>query len=155
MAVIGHWDATQRGYSTIQSTQPQTLAYGLTDSPAGLAAWIAEKWRSWADPRCPIDRDFLLELVTLYWVTNTISTANRDYLDNYRAGTPRLDDYVTVRTAIANFHHQRVDEGVLPREWAERTYNVERFIAMPRGGHFAAAEAPDLLAADIAAFFGT
>jgi pimeloyl-ACP methyl ester carboxylesterase len=153
MAVIGHWDATQRGYSTIQSTQPQTLAYGLTDSPAGLAAWITEKWRSWADPNCPIDRDFLLELVTLYWVTNTISSANRDYLDNYRAGTPRLDDYVAVRTAIANFHHQRIDEGVLPREWAERTYNVERFVGMPRGGHFAAAEAPDLLAADIAAFF--
>ncbi len=90
--------------------------------------------------------------MTLYWVTNSISTANRDYIDNYSAGTPRLDDYVTVPTAIANFHHQRVDEGVLPREWAERTYNVERFTDMPRGGHFAAAEAPDLLAADIAAF---
>jgi pimeloyl-ACP methyl ester carboxylesterase len=153
MTVIGHWDATQRGYSTIQSTQPQTLAYGLTDSPAGLAAWIAEKWRSWADPGCPIDRDFLLTLVTLYWVTNTISTANRDYIDNYSAGTPRLDEFVTVRTAIANFHHQRVDEGVLPREWAQRSYNVERFTDMPRGGHFAAAEAPDLLAADIRAFF--
>ena len=153
MTVIGHWDSTQRGYSTIQSTQPQTLAYGLTDSPAGLAAWIAEKWRSWADPRLRrFDRDFLLTLVTLYWVTNSISTANRDYIDNYSAGTPRLDDYVTVPTAIANFHHQRVDEGVLPREWAERTYNVQRFTDMPRGGHFAAAEAPDLLAADIAAF---
>jgi pimeloyl-ACP methyl ester carboxylesterase len=153
MAAVGHWDATQRGYSTIQSTQPQTLAYGLTDSPAGLAAWIAEKWRSWADPNCPIDRDFLLELITLYWVTNTISTANRDYLDNYRAGTPRLGEYVHVRTGIANFHHQRVSEGVLPREWAERSYAVERFTDMPRGGHFGAAEAPELLAAEIAAFF--
>jgi pimeloyl-ACP methyl ester carboxylesterase len=153
MAAVGHWDVTQRGYSTIQSTQPQTLAYGLTDSPAGLAAWIAEKWRSWTDPNCPVDRDFLLELITLYWVTNTISTANRDYIDNYSAGTPRLDDFVEVRTGIANFHHQRITEGVMPREWAERSYNVERFIHMPRGGHFAAAEAPDLLAADIAAFF--
>jgi pimeloyl-ACP methyl ester carboxylesterase len=153
MTVIGHWDATQRGYSTIQSTQPQTLAYGLTDSPAGLAAWIAEKWRSWTDPDCPIDRDFLLTLITLYWVTNTISTANRDYIDNYSAGTPRLDTSVSVRTAIANFHHNRVSEGVLPREWAERLYNVERFTNMPRGGHFAAAEAPELLAADITAFF--
>jgi pimeloyl-ACP methyl ester carboxylesterase len=154
MEAVGHWDVTQRGYSTIQSTQPQTLAYGLTDSPAGLAAWIAEKWRSWTDPNCPIDRDFLLELITLYWVTNTIATANRDYLDNYRAGTPRLDAYVDVRTAIANFHHQRVSEGVMPREWAERSYNVEHFTTFRRGGHFAAAEAPDLLAADIAAFFG-
>jgi pimeloyl-ACP methyl ester carboxylesterase len=154
MTAVGHWDVTQRGYSTIQSTQPQTLAYGLTDSPAGLAAWIAEKWRSWADPDCPVDRDFLLELITLYWVTGTIATANRDYIDNYRAGTPRLDDHVAVRTGIANFHRQRVSEGVLPREWAERSYNVDRFTDMPRGGHFAAAEAPDLLAADIAAFFG-
>jgi pimeloyl-ACP methyl ester carboxylesterase len=153
LAATHHWDATQRGYSTIQSTQPQTLAYGLTDSPAGLAAWIAEKWRAWADPRCAIGRDFLLTLITLYWVTNTISTANRDYIDNYSAGTPRLDTSVSVRTAIANFHHNRVSEGVLPREWAERLYNVERFTNMPRGGHFAAAEAPELLAADITAFF--
>src|ERR1700754_1874071 len=85
-----------------------------------------------SDPTCPIDRDFLLELISLYWVTNTISTANRDYLDNYRAGTPRLEAYVAVRTGIANFHHQRVDEGVLPIEWAERSYNVERFTHMPR-----------------------
>jgi pimeloyl-ACP methyl ester carboxylesterase len=153
LAATDHWDATQRGYSFQQGTKPQTLAYGLTDSPAGLAAWILEKWRSWADPECPVDRDFLLTLVTLYWVTNTISTSNRDYIDNREAGTAALDEYVTVRTAIASFHHNRVSEGVLPREWAQRLYNVERFIDMPRGGHFAAAEAPDLLAADIAAFF--
>ena len=91
------------------------------------------------------DRDFLLTLVTLYWVTNTISTANRDYIDNRDAGTAALAEYVTVRTAIANFHHNRVSEGVLPREWAQRLYAVERFTDMPRGGHFAAAEAPDLL----------
>jgi pimeloyl-ACP methyl ester carboxylesterase len=153
LAASARWDATQRGYSTIQSTQPQTLAYGLTDSPVGLAAWITEKWRSWADPECPIDRDFLLTLITLYWVTDTIVTANRDYIDNYSAATPRLDAYVGVRTAIARFHRNQVSEGLLPREWAERLYNVERFTDMPRGGHFAAAEAPDLLAADIAAFF--
>jgi pimeloyl-ACP methyl ester carboxylesterase len=153
LADTERWDATQRGYSWIQSTQPQTLAYGLSDSPAGVAGWILEKWRSWADPECAPDRDFLLTLVTLYWVTNTISTANRDYIDNYSAGTPRLDTYVSVRTAIARFRHNRVSEGVLPREWAERLYNVERFTDMPRGGHFAAAEAPDLLAADVAAFF--
>jgi len=153
LAATEHWDATQRGYSFIQGTKPQTLAYGLTDSPAGLAAWILEKWRSWADPRAPVDREFLLTLVTLYWVTNTISTANRDYIDNRAAGTAALAEYVTVRTGIANFHHNRVSEGVLPREWAQRLYAVERFTDMPCGGHFAAAEAPDLLAAEIAAFF--
>ena len=153
LAATAHWDATQRGYSFIQGTKPQTLAYGLTDSPAGLAAWILEKWRSWADPAAHVDRDFLLTLVTLYWVTNTISTANRDYIDNRDAGTAALSEYITVRTAIANFHHNRVSEGVLPREWARRLYAVERFTDMPRGGHFAAAEAPDLLAADITAFF--
>lgn len=153
LAAVEHWDATERGYSFEQGTKPQTLAYGLTDSPTGLAAWMLEKWRSWADADARLDRDFLLELVTLYWVTNTISTANRDYIDNRAAGTARLDEYVGVRTAIANFHRNRVSEGVLPREWAERLYAVERFTDMPRGGHFAAVEEPDLLAADIAAFF--
>jgi pimeloyl-ACP methyl ester carboxylesterase len=158
-AATEHWDATQRGYSFIQGTKPQTLAYGLTDSPAGLAAWILEKWRSWADTGGDIesrfDRDFLLTLVTLYWVTGTIGTSIRDYVDNRAAGTATLspDDYVTVPTGIANFHTNHVSEGVLPREWAERIYNVSRFTGMPRGGHFAAAEEPDLLAADISAFF--
>jgi pimeloyl-ACP methyl ester carboxylesterase len=157
VAATEHWDATERGYSFQQGTKPQTLAYGLTDSPVGLAAWILEKWRSWADTGGDIearfDRDFLLTLVTLYWVTGTIGSSIRDYIDNRDAGTATLgpDDYVTVPTGIANFHHSFVSEGVLPREWAERLYNVERFTNMPRGGHFAAAEEPDLLAADITA----
>ena len=159
-AATEHWDATERGYSFLQGTKPQTLAYGLTDSPTGLAAWILEKWRSWGDTGGDLeerfDRDFLLTLVTLYWVTNTISTANRDYLDNRAAGTATLapGTFVTVPTAIANFHCNHVSEGVLPREWAERIYAVEHFTNRRRGGHFAAAEEPGLLAADIAAFFG-
>ena len=158
VAATDHWDATERGYSFEQGTKPQTLAYGLTDSPVALAAWILEKWRSWADTGGDLarfDRDFLLELVTLYWVTNTISTANRDYFDNRAAGTALLgpDDFVTVPTAIANFHSNFVSEGCLPREWAERIYNVQSFRNLRHGGHFAAAEEPALLAADIAAFF--
>jgi pimeloyl-ACP methyl ester carboxylesterase len=158
-AATEHWDATQRGYSFLQGTKPQTLAYGLTDSPVGLAAWLLEKWHDWSDSHGDLDerfdRDFLLTLVTLYWVTNTIGTSIRDYVDNRAAGTATLgpDDYVTVPTAIANFHSNFVSEGVLPREWAERIYNVTRFTNMPRGGHFAAAEEPDLLAADLRAFF--
>jgi pimeloyl-ACP methyl ester carboxylesterase len=161
VATIERWDATQRGYSFIQGTMPQTVAYGLTDSPAGLAAWILEKWRGWADTGGDIEsrfnRDFLLTLVTLYWVTGTIGTSIRDYLDNRASGTATLgpDDRVTVPTGIANFHHNFVSEGVLPREWAERIYAVEHFIDMPRGGHFAAAEEPELLAADLAAFFAS
>ncbi|HEY6886573.1 MAG TPA: epoxide hydrolase [Solirubrobacter sp.] len=157
-AAVEHWDATERGYSFEQGTKPQTLAYGLTDSPVALAAWILEKWRSWADTGGDLsrfDRDFLLELVTLYWVTSSIATANRDYYDNRAAGTAVLapDTYVTVPTAIANFHSNFVSEGCLPREWAERIYNVESFRNLRHGGHFAAAEEPALLAADIAAFF--
>ena len=83
------------------------------------------------------------------------SPSIRDYLDNRAAGTATLglDDRVTVPTGIANFHHNFVSEGVLPREWAERMYDVRSFRNMRRGGHFPAAEEPDLLAADIAAFF--
>lgn len=156
-AAVRRWDAAERGYSFQQGTRPQTLAYGLADSPAGLAAWILEKWRAWSDSggdlEARFERDFLLELLTLYWATNTIATSLRDYLDNREAGTATLAERVTVRTGIANFHCNFASEGKLPREWAERCYAVERFTDMPRGGHFAAVEEPALLAAEIRAFF--
>jgi pimeloyl-ACP methyl ester carboxylesterase len=148
------------GYKAIQSTKPQTLGYGLNDSPAGLAAWLLEKWRSWADSRGDLDerfsRDFLLTTVTLYWVTQTITSSIRDYFDNdnkrFRVTLgPR--DFVDVPTGIAVFASNFVDEGQPPREWAERLYNVRRWSPMPSGGHFAAVEEPELLARDIAAFF--
>ena len=148
------------GYKAIQSTKPQTLGYALNDSPAGLAAWILEKWRSWADSRGNIDervsRDFLLTTVTIYWVTHTITSSMRDYFDNdnrrFRIALG-LQEFVDVPTGIAVFANNFVDEGTPPREWAERLYNVRRWTPMPRGGHFAAAEEPELLAGDIAAFF--
>lgn len=152
------WDDVERGYSSVQSTKPQTLGTALSDSPAGLAAWLVEKWRSWSDSRGDPDarfsRDFLLTLITLYWVTGTITTSMRDYFDNRWHGialTP--GDFVRVPTGIANFHAQFVSEGDPPREWAERLYDVRRWTRMPAGGHFAAAEEPELLARDIAAFF--
>ena len=148
------------GYKAIQSTKPQTLGYGLNDSPAGLAAWILEKWRSWADSRGNLDqrfsRDFLLTMVTLYWVTQTITSSMRDYFDN---DNPRFrvtlgpEEFVNVPTGIAVFASNFVDEGAPPREWAERLYNVCRWTPMPSGGHFASVEEPELLARDIAAFF--
>ena len=148
------------GYKAIQSTKPQTLGYALNDSPAGLAAWILEKWRSWADSRGNLDerisRDFLLTMVTLYWVTQTITSSMRDYFDNdnkrFRI-TLGQQEFVDVPTGIAVFANNFVDEGTPPREWAERLYNVRRWTPMPRGGHFAAVEEPELLARDITAFF--
>jgi len=153
------WDASERGYSSIQSTKPQTLGYALNDSPAGLAAWILEKWRSWTDCEGELDkrfsRDFLLTLVTIYWATQTITTSMRDYFDNRWHGIALSpQDFVRVPTGIANFRRQWVFEGDPPREWAERLYQVRRWTPMPRGGHFAPAEEPELLARDIASFFG-
>ncbi len=154
------WDETERGYTAIQSTKPQTLGYALNDSPAGLAAWILEKWRSWSDcggnleSRFP--RDFLLTLVTLYWVTTTITSSIRDYHDNRRwQGEPRLGpaDIVQVPTAVAVFPHMVIPEGEPPREWGERLYEIRRWTVMPTGGHFAPAEEPQLVARDITAFF--
>ena len=153
------WQA-EYGYKAIQSTKPQTLGYALNDSPAGLAAWILEKWRSWADSRGNLDecvsRDFLLTTLTLYWVTQTITSSMRDYFDNdnrrFRI-TLGPQEFVDVPTGIAVFANNFVDEGTPPREWAERLYNVRRWTPMPRGGHFAPAEEAELLARDIAAFF--
>lgn len=152
------WDQVERGYSAIQSTKPQTLAYALNDSPAGVAAWILEKWRSWTDSEGDLDqrfpREFLLSMLTIFWATGSITTSMRDYYDNRWDGvTIGPQTFVTVPTGIANFAKQFVFEGQPPREWAERLYNVRRWTEMPRGGHFAAAEEPALLATDIAAFF--
>ncbi len=153
------WDETERGYTAIQSTKPQTLGYALNDSPAGMAAWILEKWRSWSD--CGGDlvsrfgKDFLLTIVTMYWVTGTITSSIRDYYDNRRwQGEPRLgpDDHVRVPTAVAVFPHMLVPEGEPPRQWAERLYDIRRWSVMPSGGHFAPAEEPELVARDITAF---
>ena len=153
------WDEVERGYSAIQSTKPQTLGYGLNDSPAGLAAWILEKWWAWTDSGGDLDRrfsrDFLLTMVTLYWVTETITSSMRDYFDNRWHGVALgPEDFVHVPTAIANFVKRFVFEGEPPREWAERLYNVRRWTPMPSGGHFAPAEEPERVARDIATFFG-
>jgi pimeloyl-ACP methyl ester carboxylesterase len=162
LAQADWWDQTERGYTAIQSTKPQTLGYALNDSPAGLAAWILEKWRSWSDCHGELEsvfsRDFLLTVVTLYWVTSTITSSMRDYYDNRRwQGEPRLgpEDVARVPAAVAVFPHMLIPEGEPPREWAERLYDIHRWTVMPRGGHFAAAEQPELVARDIAAFFAT
>lgn len=152
------WWSTEQGYKVIQSTKPQTLGYGLNDSPAGLAAWLLEKWRSWGDTHGDLDahfsRDFLLANLTIYWATQTIAPSIRDYYDNrVFSVAPGPRDYVAVPTAVAVFGHYFEPEGVPPREWAERLYNIAQWTVMPAGGHFAPVEEPERLARDIASFF--
>jgi pimeloyl-ACP methyl ester carboxylesterase len=149
LAVNRRWDETERGYSAIQSTKPQTVGYGLNDSPAGLAAYLGEKWHSWSD-RTPSD-EFLCATLTLYWVTQTISSSMRDYWDN--RWHPVARDYITTPTAFGVFAHQTVAEGEPPRSYLERVYNIQRWTVFPRGGHFAPVEEPAALAEDLTAFF--
>ena len=113
------WEQTEGGYKAIQSTKPQTLGYGLNDSPAGLAAWILEKWRSWADsggdPMARLPRDSLLTMLTIYWATQTITPSMRDYLDNRWHGVaPGPTDFVQVPTAVAVFANHFIPEGDPP-----------------------------------------
>jgi pimeloyl-ACP methyl ester carboxylesterase len=155
---VASWDETERGYSAVQSTRPQTLGYGLNDSPSGLAAWVLDKWRSWSDSGGDLDarfgRDALLTMLTIWWASESITSSMRDYFDNRWHGTPiGSHDFVSVPTAIAVFANEFVPEGEPPRSWYERLYNIRRWTVFPRGGHFAAAEEPDLLAADVADFF--
>jgi len=144
------WDAAERGYSAIQSTKPQTVGYGLNDSPAGLAAYLGEKWRSWSDVTPP--DDFLCATLTLYWATQTITSSMRDYWDNRRYAIE--PGYVRTPTAFGVFANETVPEGEPPRSYLERLYNIRRWTVFPRGGHFAPAEEPAAVAADLTAFFG-
>ena len=142
-------------YAMIQATKPQTLAYGLNDSPAGLAAWIVEKFRAWSDCDGEVERRFtkdeLLTNLTIYWATETINSANRIYYEEMHNPTPQTyEEHSDVPAAVALFPK---DITPAPREWAERTFNVQRWTQMSSGGHFAALEEPELLVEDIRAFF--
>ena len=143
---------TERGYFLEQSTKPQTIGYGLDDSPAGLAAWIVEKFRSWTDSDGDVEKVFpredLLAHITLYWVTQTATSSARIYYENQHA--PAVSHRVEVPTACAVFPKEI---SIAPRRWVEAQYNLTRWTEMPRGGHFAAWEEPQLLAEDIRAFF--
>ncbi|WP_246614342.1 epoxide hydrolase family protein [Paractinoplanes bogorensis] len=148
------WEVEERGYSHQQQTRPLTLAQGLSDSPSGLLAWILEKYRAWSDCGGDVSTrfsdDFLLTQASLYWFTNAISTSFRPYYERAHRLVPPVER-VEVPTAVALFPADL--GGRFPRSWAERAYHVTRYTRMPRGGHFAAHEEPDLLAADITEFF--
>ena len=152
---MARWQQTESGYLEIQATKPQTLSYGLNDSPTGLCAWIVEKFRSWSDCDGDVEsvysKDELLTNVTIYWVTQTIDSAGRLYYEDrrhpWRMGP---DDRIDVPTAFARFPREIIRP---PREWADRVYNVARWTDLPRGGHFPAFEQPELLVEDVRAFF--
>lgn len=151
------WRKERQGYADLQSTRPQTLAYGLTDSPVGQLAWIAEKFKEWTDshdrPEDAVDRDQLLTNVMLYWLTGTAGSSGRIYYERAHAdywGDPPAPS--TAPTALAVFPH---DNFIPLRHIADRTNNIVRWTEYDRGGHFPAMEQPDLLVADIREFFRT
>lgn len=148
---VQKWLAQEGGYQHQQQTRPLSLAPGLSDSPAGLLAWILEKYRNWSDPALPdaLTDDYVLTQASLYWFTNTIASSFWPYYQ-YAAGLATPVDRVDVPTALAVFPS---DIARPPRSWAARTYDIVRYRTMEAGGHFASHEVPELVAADITEFF--
>jgi pimeloyl-ACP methyl ester carboxylesterase len=151
------WRTEETGYQWIQGTRPQTLAYALNDSPAGLAAWITEKFYAWTDCHGDLEsrvsKDALLTNIMLYWVTQTINSSFWLYYQ-MRHHPWRLGrgERITVPTAVATFPREIIRP---PREWAARVCNLQRWTPMAAGGHFAALEEPQALVEDIRAFYRT
>ncbi|MBO9633107.1 MAG: epoxide hydrolase [Chitinophagaceae bacterium] len=150
------WQQKEGAYALIQGTKPQSLAYGLNDSPAGLAGWIIEKFQSWSDCDGHLDKVFtkdeLLTNITIYWITQTINSAFRLYYEAMQEVSDPSKNPITkvaIPTAIAIFPKDMVPA---PREYADRIFNIQQWTNMPHGGHFAAMEAPELLANDIRKF---
>ena len=162
LEAVAKFTQAQGAYAAVQGTQPQVAALGLNDSPAGLAGWIVEKFRRWSDCDGDVERAFtkdeLLANVTLYWVTQTIASSFLPYYDVTTAGAmtwikQKLKEWTGSSKVPAAFAMFPRDLSHPPREWAERFYEVRRWTEMPRGGHFAALEQPDLLVDDMRAFF--
>jgi epoxide hydrolase len=152
MAFVEHrkWGT---GYSKQQSTRPQTLGYGLVDSPVGQLAWVVEKFWAWTDcdghPENVLSRDELLDNVMLYWVTGSGASSARLYWESFNNFV--TDGKVELPTGVAAFPKEILRT---PRSWCEGAYNITRWTTMPRGGHFGAFEQPELFVDDVRAFFG-
>ncbi|MDO8907235.1 MAG: epoxide hydrolase [Pseudohongiella sp.] len=147
--------ANETAYQQIQGSKPQTLGVGLNDSPAGLAAWIVEKFHGWSDlpsgdPEEKFTKDEMLTNISVYWFTQSITSSARIYFENRAVPMTEPLGFVTVPTAGAIFPKEIY---LTPRLWAEQSYNIVRWTEMPQGGHFAALEEPELLLTDIRAFF--
>lgn len=144
--------ATGVGYQFVHRTRPQTLAFALADSPAGLAAWIADKFDAWSDGGVDrnIGRDRLLDNISLYWLTGTIASSMRIYFEDHGPGRQQPIPPVSVPTGHAIFPAEIIKT---PRAWAEQRFNIVSWSRMPQGGHFAAMEVPDLLVDELRGFF--
>jgi microsomal epoxide hydrolase len=152
---LNNWLKEETGYQWIQGTKPQTLAFGLTDSSAGLAAWIVEKFRSWTDcggnPENALTKDEMLTNITLYWVTGAIGSSFWPYYARMHGPWPIPEAGVKVPTGYVEFPKEILRP---PRSAAERMYkNIRRWTVASRGGHFAALEQPEFLATEIREFF--
>ncbi|MCE8425410.1 MAG: alpha/beta hydrolase [Candidatus Methanoperedens sp.] len=156
---VQHWLFTEDAYLMLQGIKPQSLAYALNDSPVGLAAWLVEKFRAWSDCQGDVEKRFtkdeLLTNIMIYWVTETAGSAARMYLQNVRAmyaqpDEPKSAQKSEVPAAVASFPG---DTAPVPREWAARNVNLERYTIMTKGGHFAALEEPELFVNDLREFF--
>jgi microsomal epoxide hydrolase len=147
------FQAQETGYSNVQSTKPQSLAIAQSDSPAGLAAWFVEKFRTWSDCGGDLEsaytKDQLLTNIMFYWAPNSVASAARIYYESFRDRATMLAR-VEVPVGVAAFPQE---PWMVPRHWVEPRMNIQRWTDMPRGGHFAAMEAPELLVADMRAFF--
>jgi microsomal epoxide hydrolase len=145
----------ETGYQWIQGTRPQTLAFGLTDSPAGLAAWILEKFQRWTDcdgdPRNAVPLDTMLANISLYWFTGAIGSSFWPYYARMHSPWPIRDGSIAVPAGYVQFPREILRP---PRSIAARVYtDLRRWTVAPRGGHFAALEQPDVLLEEIRAFF--
>jgi len=155
LAAMAEFMEEGAGYQAIQGTRPQTLGYGLNDSPAGLAAWIVEKFHAWSDCDGRVEnrfsKDQLLANITLYWVTGSITSSTRLYCETRRAGRfGPLPEKIKVPTGCAIFPRELFRP---PRRWADAAYNVVHWSEMDSGGHFAAMEEPAALVEDMRTFF--
>ena len=157
LADMTRFTRQEAAYANQQGTKPQTLGVGLNDSPAGLLAWIVEKFRAWSDcgghPENCFSRDQLLTNVMLYWMTQTATSSAQLYWETNQSGvlTEKLP-FIEVPTGVARYPKEVLR---WPRSWVEQQFNVTHWAAMPRGGHFAAMEQPVLFADDLAEFFRT
>jgi epoxide hydrolase len=154
LAALAHHQRWGTGYSKQQSTRPQTLGYGLADSPVGQMAWIVEKFQSWMDcdghPENVLSRDELLDNVMMYWATDSGASSARLYWESFNSFATA--GRVELPTGIAVFPKEILRA---PRSWCETNYHITRWTTMPRGGHFAAFEQPQLFVDDVRAFFTT
>jgi microsomal epoxide hydrolase len=154
LATYEQYARVDSGYAKIQGTKPQTIGYALDDSPAGLAAWIVEKFRTWSDCDGDVERRFtkdqLLDNVMLYWLTGTAHSAGRLYYEAAQSHGFVPGSRVEVPTGVAAFPAEIIRP---PRRWAEPRYDLRHWTEMPRGGHFAAFEEPELLVEDVRTFF--